>query len=263
MKSCIDRHKFTSRELDKRIAFAGKLDGYHNWQYLFKEKYKSVNAAKAYSVGKANKYNVCPFVGCHALVCNDRQTFGHLKTHVRHAGILTKRRKELEMLNTTVSQLHQDLAVLRISTQSGDPTPDHLTEAREITSPESLLQLLVFPFLDVTDLLKPVCTVWAELSQCNLLWERLYYQRFGVPCTKWLPGKPSLKPWNELFRDMYRTRRLVNDDIDRFGWKYRVCSTLGCCRILGNKLDADIHALKHEVKYCKERLKANRRRRQN
>jgi hypothetical protein len=66
----------------------------------------------------------------------------------------------------------------------------------QLRGPCDVLRVLIFPFLDYQDLVKPICKLWTELAGCNQLWKSLYEHHFGIISTRNLPAPIH---WKELF----------------------------------------------------------------
>lgn len=236
-------------DLDKRILLPMSIEGL-NWFTIFKHQYISDKLVRSRSIGKTWKSRICPFVGCNMLICSEHHMTGHLNRHMKQSRVLMKKREKFQTLKVKVKQLHQaldgDLACLN------PVSPDRNTKPK-LDTPELIMLHLIFPFLNVYDLTRPVCKLWTELGQSNLIWYNLYCCHFGEPCIKWLVSTPStLNKWKIHFKNMYQTKRLVSGDSSMLGYKYQICRVLGCCEVLGSKLDHDIHVTEHEVNYMKK-----------
>jgi hypothetical protein len=168
----------------------------------------------------------------------------HLNKHLKQYAATKKKQHNLNQLRDKATRLRQALPK---GSCLGTITPDSAPKNQHIGSPESVLSL-VFQFLDIYELLKPVCKLWTILvMESNWLWNQLYCYHFGKPSKEWMLLK-SPCDWKASFRSMHQANRGVNNDANALGWKIRVCPVLGCCNILGTKLEFDLHMAKHEVK---------------
>ena len=123
-----------------------------------------------------------------------------------------------------------------------------------IDRPEAVLRCLVFPFLDLEDLVRPVCKLWVQLATCTMLWKFLYRHWFDVPYTTWHAESTALD-WKAAFRSKLVAHRRIGRQRNSFGWKACICPVLGCDKELRNKVELDAHLLKHEQEYCLHRAK--------
>ena len=248
-------HKFKRAKLEEEIRLSTKdspqilnratlcetaVAKDYNWFIMFKNKYLTEKAARA----RCCTYRICQIVGCNMIICTKKYP-AHLNTHIKQSRARVKKRLRLKLLKEKSIQLHQMMLQKR-------GTPNYLVETLpdcsvepQMHTPESILQH-VFSFLDVEDLIHPVCKLWAELTQSNSLWYQLYSHHFGVPSAKWL-STPYANNWKMHFRSIYQTKRLLKYDSNPFGWKFQICPVLGCCATLGSQLDFDLHVVKHEV----------------
>ncbi len=68
-----------------------------------------------------------------------------------------------------------------------------------INSPEAVLRHLIFPYLDPQSLVQPVCKLWTQLAECNLLWKSLYHRYFDAAPARWSYGVKE-HDWKLHFR---------------------------------------------------------------
>ena len=119
--------------------------------------------------------------------------------------------------------------------------------------PEDILKIFIFPWLEYTDLIKPVCQLWRRLAADRQLWKAQYSRRFSFP------GKPFLlesDDWKELFFRKNRAHTRNVGSIGDSGHTCVLCPVPGCDSICGSKIDHDIHLLGHEEEYLLHCLKA-------
>lgn len=225
--------------------------------------------------GSKSKPKSCDIIGCTVVPHSVKQADDHRRVHAKNLISLEKKRMECETLEKKVSELRlaaKALGVGAVSIPNVLPRPQR--NATEITSPETLLKQLIFPFLDFGDLqsLSVTCKIWKQLGDSDSLWQHLYAHHFGEPCVKWLDQSdiPSVMngdnlhvTWKNYFRKAHACRRSIREPCNGFGWAARLCPSLGCGSVLKNKLDYDKHMLKHEEKYLVRRIKENRGRRNN
>lgn len=149
-----------------------------------------------------------------------------------------------------------------------------LTHNKEIIGPGDVMRCLVFQYLDVTDITKPVCKLWKRSAECNELWKSLYHIKFGNSHTAWL-SETNTSSWKTLFKDAFAASINLREKCNRFvcrqkgkclnckrPWKYDgfgfkacLCPLPGCNSVLESKFERDIHVLKHEKAYYLDQIK--------
>eukprot|EP00956_Cyclotella_meneghiniana_P016245 scaffold25564_cov75-Cyclotella_meneghiniana.AAC.5 len=255
-------HKFKGAKLEEEISLPPndsheilhRVMKDYNWFTMFKNKYLNEKVARAHSIGKSSKYRSCQIVGCNVIMCYQKSR--HYNTHIKQSRALAKKRLRIKLLKEKSIQLHQMmLQKWGMPDYLVQTLPDYSVKP-QMHTPESLLQH-VFSFLDVHELIHPVCKLWTELTQSNSLWYQLYSYHFGVPSVKWL-STPEPNNWKMHFRTFYQTNRTLNDDSNRFGWKFRICPVVGCCTVLGFQIDFDLHVVKHEVNFLERLLSSSK-----
>lgn len=245
-----DIEKSLLQEVDKRIKFPMSMEGY-DWSIIFKHRYVAEKLARSRSIGKTWKPRVCRIVGCNQLISSKHHMAGHLNRHAKQSQALMKKYDKLKAWRVKATELHQTLGD-SLNQEGFDPANLDGTVESMVDRPESIMMQLIFPFLEISDLVQPVCKLWTELGKSNSLWYGLYCRHFGEACTKWLPTPMPLKNWKASFKTMYQTKRLVNDDSSMLGWKFVVCPVPCCCSILGSKLEYDLHMIRHELNFLEK-----------
>ena len=181
----------------------------------------------------------------------------------RHESAILARRKKRDNCNALqikVSNIHHEICLLEKDTKDGTSCKSSHEEytKKHIMNPEDLLTSLIFRFLDFKDILqlKSVCKLWSELTDSNLLWKPLYEHHFGSKYTHWLSMESSVAhDWKLLFCSTFSAQHTTVGKKNEFGWQIRICPTVGCNKELQNKLEYDLHVLKHEQSYCLNRVK--------
>jgi len=216
-------------------------EGY-DWNYIFKRKY---------AIEKSCRWKTCSVIGCPYVIRRDDYAQSHMRRHESAMRAKKKRYDNYETMQQRVTKLKQQMNVAR-----SQQYENVLEQPRmhKIESPYDVLRC-AFSYLDVKDVVKPICRLWTRMARCNELWKSLYVHRFGVPCTAWLTtasitaATSPTRDWKMLFKSAFvancNTRGRMND----FGWKARICPVLGCMRVLKSPLEHDVHLLKHEELY--------------
>ena len=126
----------------------------------------------------------------------------------------------------------------------------------ELDSPHDVLRQLVFPYLDYKDIIvsSKVCKLWAKLVDSNVLWKSLYGHHFG-PRSATLLSSTNQTGWKTLFRTKMSATYNVKGKLNDTGWAVRICPIVGCDKDFYNEFTYDYHVLKHDEKYCMEKIK--------
>ena len=128
-----------------------------------------------------------------------------------------------------------------------------------MSSSEDVLKTLIFPWLEHTDLIKPVCKLWQRLSMDSDLWKAQYSRRFSYPSNLFLLETDG-PDWKDLFAKKHRARIRNALRIGDGGHICVLCPVPGCDAICGSKIDYDHHLLGHEEEYLLHCIKARKKR---
>jgi len=110
-----------------------------------------------------------------------------------------------------------------------------------------VLRALIFPFLDCTDLIQPICRLWTRLAECNLLWKSLYAHHFGTSSIELSRDAAALNDdWKMHFRSTHLAKLKIRDTTNKFGWSYHICPLTDCNKVIRSQFDYNLHCLKHE-----------------
>jgi hypothetical protein len=229
--------------LDERIKYPMSREGY-DWFIIFKDNYISEKFARRHAVG-TKWHRVCPFVGCGTCIVSEHCWNIHRNSHVKQWQTSTKKKDELQALRAKAFKLNQALSP-GLEYSNAGILPD--STKSKIDCPESVLNL-IFLFLDVTDLVRPVCKLWTE--QIKSLWYQIYCRDFGRPSEKWFSARRRQCYWKQMFEDKYRKRRYLNKcgGTTNLGFRVQICSVPGCPATLHSKLDLDLHLVRHEIRW--------------
>ena len=234
--------------LNKQADLLMALDG-HDWFVIFKNHYVVRKARRSRYVGQLWKPRICHCVGCNVLISSERHMTNHLNMHIKQAHVNATKRAKLKEMKASAIRLRQMLRTSDISRSFQKEFKPSCNQAAHIDSPQSLLTYLVFPFLDLNDIVHPICKLWTTLSQADLLWYNLYCHHFGVPYLEWSTVRSTSNHWKAHFRSMHQATRFIRGNISRLGYPYQICPVLGCSSVLESKLEFDLHLTKHEVKW--------------
>ena len=124
-----------------------------------------------------------------------------------------------------------------------------------IDGPEAILKHLVFPYLEVRDIVKPVCKLWTHIARSNEIWEGLYKRRFCAPSFVLESQTTTARDWKQLFQETFVAHRNVRGHVNDLGWRVRICPAIGCNKELRSTFEFDRHVLKHEERIYVERIK--------
>ena len=168
---------------------------------------------------------------------------------IRHISVARTRRKKYNdyvALNEKVQRGSKLVSDLRRLSQSL-PSKSVPSEIQKIGGPCDVLRVLIFPFLDCTDLIQPICKLWTGLAECNLLWKSLYTHHFGKSSIELSRDAAALNDdWKMHFRSTHLARLKIRGTTNKFGWSLRICPIIGCNKVLRSKFEYNLHRLKHE-----------------
>jgi hypothetical protein len=173
----------------------------------------------------------------------------------RHENIVfahIKKRDSYVALKIKTEQLKLDTLQFMI------PEPSPCIQSKiEFNHPAAVLRDLVFPYLDYKDVVKPVCKLWTQLAECNVLWKTLYQNQFG--CSP-LPLSPIVSlHWKTLFCSTLLAQNSIRGQRNNLGWQIRICPTVGCNKQLRSQFEFDLHLLKHEQRCYLDLIKLKNR----
>ena len=168
---------------------------------------------------------------------------------IRHISVARTRRKKyndyialkgkVQHGSSLVSDLRRSYQLL--------PTIIVPSEMQKIGGPCDVLRVLIFPFLDFTDLIQPICKLWTRLAECNLLWKSLYRHHFGTSSMELTRNAAVLNDdWKLHFRSIHLAKLRIRGMTNEFGWSYHICPMIGCNKVLRCKFEYNFHRLKHK-----------------
>lgn len=235
---CFDRF-LSLRTPEERLELAKEqsVNLHYNWKFIFTRKYQTEKHT-------SKTFCRCNVIGCVAHF-GRRSVNMHKKMHEKVITSRAMASKALEKLELNVISLRKKNVVADAPIWN---PPQHMH------SPEEVL-VRVFSYLDVKDLLAPVCHMWTTiLTESVILWKLLYKSHFGSNQPP--PGMPP-ESWRTCFRAGFkaeRSRRRIATH-DSLGWATRLCPVVGCCTVLYNQLAYSKHILTHEHKYLMQYMK--------
>lgn len=253
---CFDKFTaLTNSEQRKELAKILSVDSRYDWAYIFKRKYQTEkNVSKTFLR--------CDVIGCIAHF-GKRSVNMHKKMHEKVITSRAAATRSLERLELNVNSLREkvrlseDNAGIQQTTQEQRDAVDTLY----MHSPEDTLAK-VFSFLNVKDILAPVCKMWTKiLNESDVLWRSLYSSHFGLQqCPHDMP-----QSWSTCFRSTFKaeTGRRKIASYDSLGWKTKLCPVVGCCTALYNQLTYSKHILTHEQQTLNQRLQQRRKKRKH
>lgn len=110
----------------------------------------------------------------------------------------------------------------------------------------------VFSFLNFKSLqrCRSVCRDWKTLldhpNHHQWLWRQLYESRFGL-ASQQVDVAVVGKNWKQWFMDKWLAEREIRWKRHKSGWRYRVCSHVGCLQVLKSPIMAEKHMAKKHL----------------
>ena len=247
-------HKYISlstSEERKDLSKMLSVDSHYNWNYIFKRKYLTEKHV-------SKTFLRCEVIGCVAHF-GKRSVNMHKKMHVTLVTSRATAIKSLKKLELNVISLREKLRLLDADTEIQRTTQE---QPDVMHSPEDALAK-VFSFLDVKDLLAPVCKLWSQIltEESDVLWQSLFSSHFGLQQTP----SDNIQSWNNCFRATFKAekgRRKIAS-YDSFGWETKLCPVAGCCTVLYNQLAYSKHILTHEQQSLRQRMQQQKKKRKH
>lgn len=226
----------------KELATTLAIESHYDWRYIFKRKYQTEkNVSKTFLR--------CEVIGCVAHY-GRRSANMHKKMHEKVISSRATAINTLGKLERIVISLREKVRLLDAGMEDQQATQEQ--NLMYMNSPEDALSK-IFSFLDVKDLLTPVCKMWTKiLSENELLWKSLYSSHFDFQ------QSPSNVPesWSACFRATFKAERgrCKIASHDSVGWATKLCPVVGCCTVLYNQMAYSKHVLTHEQESLRLRL---------
>ncbi|KAL9186208.1 hypothetical protein ACHAXT_005446 [Thalassiosira profunda] len=239
---CFERF-LSIRNRAQREQLAAHEKGY-DWRHLFMNKHLTE---------KVYKLKSCNVVGCLHVVRRGDQKKAHMKRHRSNLVAQSKKRHACNLLQTKVAHMRGEMACLENDVEIRNTT--NAQSEADIDGPEAILKHLVFPYLEVRDIVKPVCKLWTGIARSDQLWEGLYKRRFCAPAFVLESQTTTARDWKQLFQEAFAAHRNIRGHVNDLGWRVCICPTIGCNKELRSSFEFDRHVLKHEEKYCLDRIK--------
>jgi hypothetical protein len=253
---CFDKFTALSNaEERKELATILLIDSHYNWRYIFKRKYQTEkNVSKTFLR--------CEVIGCVAHF-GKRSVNMHKKMHEKVITSRATATRSLNKLELNVFSLREKVRLLDDKAgikQVPKDQPDAVNSLH-MHSPEDTLAK-VFSFLDVKDLLPPVCKMWTKiLTESDVLWQSLYSTHFGLQ-----QSPPDIsQSWSTCFRATFKAekgRRKIAS-YDSLGWATKLCPVVGCCTVLYNPLSYSKHILTHEQQSLNQQMQQKKKKRKS